>query len=170
MTTRDLSALRRGDNLTVVRFEDDGDEVILVDRAGAEYAVPRINDATPVRVLQDKIDELYRTEAMHIRRGFKITDIDMQGVAVHLIEEAAELLDATLLSGNSDKIEEEEEAGDLLGTYLHLLRKARLTMDDVISNAGAKMGRYWTTDPGKVTATTAGIGRDQLGPPPAGDG
>lgn len=128
------------------------------------------------RSLQDvaaHIDLLYSQQAIHVRRGYRITKTKPIVVAMHLLEETVELIESVTTGGDAEAII--EEAGDVLGVYLHLLRhaarkhpQANITIETVIDGCLDKLKRYWTSNPALVTAQKPGFGRRNRGKPPEG--
>lgn len=163
MSTSDPSKLTEGQNLSV--YDVDEDRVLLIDDDGHKYEIPLGEPEFNQQDIEHFIDGLYVTNSIHVRRGYHIKDTTVEVIATHFMEEAAELLEAVLVSKDEDAII--EEAGDVLGLYLHLLRKNDVSSQDVIRSALSKLGRYWTTDPSKVTAQEAAFGRKKRGEPPA---
>jgi len=163
LSTRDPSKLTEGTNLTV--SDVDEDRVLLVDNHGFKYEITLNTPDFDQTMVETFIDGLYITDSMHVRRGYKISETTPTVVSIHLMEEVTELIEAVLVSG--DKAAIIEEAGDVLGLYLHLLRKAGVKSETVIQHCLAKLSRYWTTDPTKVTAEEVAFGRAKRGEPPA---
>lgn len=169
MSTSDPKQLTEGQALTV--YDVDEDRVLLMSHAtadgpddGNKYEIPLNVPDFDQTLIESFIDGLYITNAIHVRRGYRIKDTTPEVIAIHIMEECVELVEATLVSKDPDSIK--EEAGDVLSLYLHLLRKCGISSQDVIRGALGKLSRYWTTDPEKVNTEEAGFGRQNRGAPP----
>lgn len=146
------------------------------DRVNANWLLRGQTPQRPIsadfQAVVDHIDLLYQQQAMHVRRGYKITKTKPLVVALHLLEEIAELIEAVTIGKDPAAIV--EEAGDVLAVYLHLLRHAQqrhpnaaITVAAVVEACMAKLRRYWTSNPALVTAKKAGFSRRNRGQPPA---
>lgn len=108
------------------------------------------------------INGLWDKNAIHVRRGFRIQDIDSIAIGNHLIEEAVELQSAII---EKDWAQTIEEASDVLLILLQLLHNAdpQISIGDVVHVAKQKLEKAFTTDQSKVTAKKPGFSRKNRG-------
>lgn len=116
-----------------------------------------------IKELMVEITNLHQAGAVHVKRGYKMSDATAAVSSNHLIEEAAEY-QAALMS--EDVEARTEEAADVLLCYLQTLRHGEIDLEQVIKVADEKLHRVWTTDLSKVTAIKPGFTRRGRAPVP----
>lgn len=116
--------------------------------------------------LNDKLNQLIRENAIHVRRGFRLQEVETPFIVTHLLEETVELQEQVFF-GNYDG--EVEEASDVFATFLHLLHRRQIPLGVVCQRALHKLDQAFTNDPAKVTATQIGLTRRHRGEYPNGD-
>jgi NTP pyrophosphatase (non-canonical NTP hydrolase) len=109
--------------------------------------------------LQEIIRALYEDGAYHIKRGFKINDATLPGIATHFVEEAVEVLDGVIHYKDGDKSAITEELADVILLMAHLTMRLGIPFQHIINVAEAKLGRNWTNDPKWITAKERGFTR-----------
>ena len=113
-----------------------------------------------IQDLLDYVEELHQKDAIHVRRGFKLSQATALDASNHLLEEAIELQAEVIQNqefGYTDDML--DEASDVLVCYLHLLRRKCMPLSKVAEHAKEKLQRAFTTDPSKVTAIKPGVTR-----------
>lgn len=119
--------------------------------------------------LFEAVKSLHYKDAIHVKRGYKLSEASIADNANHLIEEAVEV-QAELLKGLREGLtwyslqhplskDLRQELADLAIVYNHLLVRLNLTPKDVEVEALAKLKDAFTKDPSKVTASKAGVTR-----------
>ena len=103
------------------------------------------------------VRHLLDCDAIHIKRGFRISDTNLFTVTNHLLEEAVEFQAALTMSKDADHAL--DEAADLLMIFTHALAQAGISFDAVCERAESKLLTHWTIDPSKVTAVQPGLTR-----------
>ena len=106
--------------------------------------------------LIDLIDDLYKLNAYHIRRGFRLKEGSALIASNHLLEEAIELQAEVI---DSDREAIIEEAGDTLAVFCHLLKRTDISLEEVVESALDKVVRSYTTNPAEITAKNPGVTR-----------
>jgi NTP pyrophosphatase (non-canonical NTP hydrolase) len=108
------------------------------------------------------IEELRCYDAIHVKRGYRILDINPPMQAAHLCEETAELLQE-VLNPNFDRAATADETSHVLSVLLHLLIRLDIPLDEVCSRAIQMLERNWTTDERKVRCKKPGFTRTHRG-------
>ena len=111
------------------------------------------------------IDYLHNVDAIHVKRGFKLSEATALDASNHMLEEAVEL-QAEVIAGDGSPESVVEEAADTLICYLHLLKRMGVKVDDVTDRAYNKLLEVFTCDPKKVTAVKPGKTRKGRAPSP----
>jgi len=106
--------------------------------------------------LLNKIHELHSSNAQHVKRGFKVSEIPALVISNHLIEEVTELQAEVI---DDDREAFIEEASHVLAVFLHLLQKQGLSLNEIATRSLKMLETNFTTDPAEVTAVTDGYTR-----------
>lgn len=106
--------------------------------------------------LVNRINELHRQGAYHIKRGFSLRYAKKATSTNHLIEETVEY-QAEILDGTRDK--QIEEASDVLVVFLHSLEINDLNIEEIIDCASKKLEKVFTLDKSKIQTETPGFTR-----------
>lgn len=104
----------------------------------------------------DLVKHLHAERAMHVKRGFCLSDLDVERTSNHLLEEAIEL-QAEVLEGHRDGVV--DESADVLATWLHLLQYQKIDFQEVLERCRQKLLDVFTFDPEDVLTTTPGYSR-----------
>ena len=114
------------------------------------------------------VNKLHDADAIHVKRGFRLSEATAADASCHMLEEAvklqAEVLQESQKHGSQVSMNWRlngiiEEAADTLICYLHLLRRTDVTINMVAECAIKKLETVFTTDPDKVTAVKPGVTR-----------
>ncbi len=100
-----------------------------------------------VEDLDRLVADMHHTGYIHRKRGFSMNEVDMAVASNHMIEEACEYQAACIawsgqLYKDRDRSEHEarvEEAGDLLGCFLHLNLMAGISLGEIVMRAEEKL-------------------------------
>ena len=109
-----------------------------------------------IEELQLEVARLHNLGAMHIRRGFRLSDATPELAANHLLEEGVEL-QAEIMNGDRQAML--AEASDLLAVLTHLLHMLEIPIENVAAAALAGLSKNFTLSPDAVTASRPGFTR-----------
>ena len=107
--------------------------------------------------LEQLINEYNKDRVYHIKRGFCISDVTLETITCHLLEEAVELQAECILGGTIPQVR--KEAADVLIIFLHLLHKCNISFVEVEKEAEVKLSETFTNDMANITAKTPGLTR-----------
>jgi phosphoribosyl-ATP pyrophosphohydrolase len=109
-----------------------------------------------MKELYDFVEELHKRDAIHIKRGFRLSEASDVVNANHLLEEAVEL-QAEVISGNKKAIL--EESADVLACFLHLLVRQGINIDELCSITKTKLEKVFSFDENDILTSTPGLTR-----------
>lgn len=85
--------------------------------------------------LADRVQQLSDANARHVTKGFRLGDVSLDTIAIHLVDELGEF--------RREDIYERKvlEAGDLLAIVLHLLYRSGMTLEEVAIAGDLKLSQ-----------------------------
>lgn len=112
-----------------------------------------------IEQLSNKVYELHHAGAIHVNRGYRLSESTPAFAAFHAMQEMAELYEEVQF-GHLNPIcdvglreRKIEEAGDALACLFHwILLEDNISLDGIAARAIEKLNERFTTDPSKVKA------------------
>ena len=106
----------------------------------------------PVDILSDTVKSMVKNNVRHVKGDFRLGQVDLPFITNHLLQESVELQEAVFLprhlsthertAQRKDRIT--SEAADLLGTYLHILAREGISIEDVCDRCHKNFAERFT--------------------------
>ena len=112
-----------------------------------------------MRILFQKIADLWERNAYHIKRGYRIQEQSTTKAGCALIEESMELLAELLEEDKADMAAVTEEAADVLICLTRILFDCDISVADVLAQADKKLQAIWVNSLAEVRTNTPGFTR-----------
>jgi len=112
--------------------------------------------------IQQRIKQLKRNNAVHVKRGYCINDISVELQSNHLLEEVVEL-QAEILANHHERNPNAEkivkEACHVYACFIHLMVRLGIDFRQLEEVTDEMLSANWTTNPEEVTAKEPGFTR-----------